>query len=248
MTRAHATRTRTASPTQMIYCPHGRDEIKRRRETRMTFQNFTFDIDADGIALVTWNMPGRSMNVIDEKVTEELAAIAERVATEDAIKGAVLTSGKDAFCGGADLTMLETLKPHLHRIDQVARRGSCEQAAVRGKPQAFADRSPYGDVWQAVGRGHQRHRDGRRLRAGARLPSSRRCRERQDAAWPAGNQSRPVSRRRRDATHRAHAAAGGRAAISAQGRSASAQSRQGDEACRRGRAASRSRTDGKGLD
>src|SRR5580658_5294954 len=75
----------------------------------MTFQNFTFDIDADGIALVTWNMPGRSMNVIDEKVTEELAAIAERVATEDAIKGAVLTSGKDAFCGGADLTMLEAL-------------------------------------------------------------------------------------------------------------------------------------------
>ena len=75
----------------------------------MTFQNFTFDIDADGIALVTWNMPGRSMNVIDEKVTEELAAIAERVATDAAVKGAVLTSAKDAFCGGADLTMLETL-------------------------------------------------------------------------------------------------------------------------------------------
>ena len=75
----------------------------------MTFQNFTFDVDADGIALVTWNMPGRSMNVIDEKVTEELAAIVERVASEAAVKGAVLTSGKDAFCGGADLTMLETL-------------------------------------------------------------------------------------------------------------------------------------------
>src|SRR5271156_633529 len=75
----------------------------------MTFQNFTVDVDGDGIALVTWNMPGRSMNVIDEKVTEELAAIAERVATETAIKGAVLTSGKDTFCGGADLTMLEIL-------------------------------------------------------------------------------------------------------------------------------------------
>jgi 3-hydroxyacyl-CoA dehydrogenase / enoyl-CoA hydratase / 3-hydroxybutyryl-CoA epimerase len=73
----------------------------------MSFQNFTFDIDADGIALVTWDMPGRSMNVIDQKVMEELAAIVERVATESAIKGAVLTSGKEAFCGGADLTMLE---------------------------------------------------------------------------------------------------------------------------------------------
>src|SRR3984957_2563185 len=91
----------------MIYCPHGRDEIKRRRETRMTFQNFTLDVDADGIALVTWNMPGRSMNVIDAKVMEELAAIVERVANEAGIKGAVLTSGKDAFCAGADLTMLE---------------------------------------------------------------------------------------------------------------------------------------------
>jgi 3-hydroxyacyl-CoA dehydrogenase/enoyl-CoA hydratase/3-hydroxybutyryl-CoA epimerase len=74
----------------------------------MTYQNFTFDIDSDGIALVTWNMPGRSMNVIDAKVMEELAAIVERVASEAAIKGAVLTSGKDAFCAGADLTMLET--------------------------------------------------------------------------------------------------------------------------------------------
>jgi 3-hydroxyacyl-CoA dehydrogenase/enoyl-CoA hydratase/3-hydroxybutyryl-CoA epimerase len=74
----------------------------------MTFQNFTFDVDADGIALVTWNMPGRSMNVIDAKVMEELTAIVERVANETGIKGAVLTSGKDAFCAGADLTMLET--------------------------------------------------------------------------------------------------------------------------------------------
>jgi 3-hydroxyacyl-CoA dehydrogenase/enoyl-CoA hydratase/3-hydroxybutyryl-CoA epimerase len=74
----------------------------------MTYQNFSFDIDADGIALVSWNMPGRSMNVIDAKVMEELTAIVEKVATDAAIKGAVLTSGKDAFCAGADLTMLET--------------------------------------------------------------------------------------------------------------------------------------------
>ena len=74
----------------------------------MTFQNFTLDIDADGIALVTWNMPGRSMNVIDAKVGEELSSIVEKVTTDAAIKGAVITSGKDTFCGGADLSMLET--------------------------------------------------------------------------------------------------------------------------------------------
>ena len=71
--------------------------------------NFTFDVDADGIALVTWDMADRSMNVITMEVIAELAVIVEKVATDAAIKGAVVTSGKDAFCGGADLTMLERM-------------------------------------------------------------------------------------------------------------------------------------------
>jgi len=71
--------------------------------------NFKLDVDSDGIALVTWDMPGRSMNVIDPTMITELAAIVEKVATDAAIKGAVMTSAKDAFCAGADLTMLEML-------------------------------------------------------------------------------------------------------------------------------------------
>ncbi|HTQ83580.1 MAG TPA: 3-hydroxyacyl-CoA dehydrogenase NAD-binding domain-containing protein, partial [Pseudolabrys sp.] len=71
--------------------------------------NFKVDVDGDGIALVTWDMPGRSMNVIDGGVTEELAGIVEKVAGDAAIKGAVVTSGKDAFCAGADLTVLEKM-------------------------------------------------------------------------------------------------------------------------------------------
>jgi 3-hydroxyacyl-CoA dehydrogenase / enoyl-CoA hydratase / 3-hydroxybutyryl-CoA epimerase len=73
----------------------------------MTYTNFKFNVDADGIALVTWDMPGRSMNVIDLSVIEELGAIIDKVATDAAIKGAVVTSAKDTFSGGADLTMLE---------------------------------------------------------------------------------------------------------------------------------------------
>jgi len=71
--------------------------------------DFTLDIDADGIALVTWDMPGRSMNVITMSAIEELAGVVEKVASDAAIKGAVITSGKEAFCGGADLTMLERM-------------------------------------------------------------------------------------------------------------------------------------------
>jgi 3-hydroxyacyl-CoA dehydrogenase/enoyl-CoA hydratase/3-hydroxybutyryl-CoA epimerase len=69
--------------------------------------DFTLDIDSDGIALITWDMPGRSMNVITINAIEELSKLVEQVASDKAIKGAVITSGKDAFCGGADLAMLE---------------------------------------------------------------------------------------------------------------------------------------------
>jgi 3-hydroxyacyl-CoA dehydrogenase/enoyl-CoA hydratase/3-hydroxybutyryl-CoA epimerase len=75
----------------------------------MPFTHFKLDIDGDGIALVTWDSPGRSMNVIDPKVIEELSAIVEQIAADAAIKGAVVTSGKETFSAGADLTLLETL-------------------------------------------------------------------------------------------------------------------------------------------
>jgi 3-hydroxyacyl-CoA dehydrogenase/enoyl-CoA hydratase/3-hydroxybutyryl-CoA epimerase len=75
----------------------------------MTFQHFKLDLDADSIALVTWDSPGRSMNVIDVKVIEELSVIVEQVASDAAIKGAVITSGKETFSAGADLTLLEGL-------------------------------------------------------------------------------------------------------------------------------------------
>jgi 3-hydroxyacyl-CoA dehydrogenase / enoyl-CoA hydratase / 3-hydroxybutyryl-CoA epimerase len=69
--------------------------------------NFKLDVDADGVALITWDMAGRSMNVINSGVIEELGAVVDKVAADAAIKGVIVTSGKDAFCGGADLTMLE---------------------------------------------------------------------------------------------------------------------------------------------
>src|SRR5471032_290186 len=71
--------------------------------------NFKFDVDADGIALVTWDMADRSMNVITMDAIAELTGIVEKVIADAAIKSAVITSGKDAFCGGADLTMLERM-------------------------------------------------------------------------------------------------------------------------------------------
>ncbi|BCG83220.1 3-hydroxyacyl-CoA dehydrogenase NAD-binding domain-containing protein [Mesorhizobium sp. 113-3-3] len=75
----------------------------------MSYINFTLDTDADGIALVTWNMPDRSMNVFTEEVMGELDKIIDQVMADAGIKGAVITSGKDSFSGGADLTMLQKM-------------------------------------------------------------------------------------------------------------------------------------------
>ncbi|PBB20742.1 3-hydroxyacyl-CoA dehydrogenase NAD-binding domain-containing protein [Mesorhizobium sp. WSM4313] len=75
----------------------------------MSYTNFTLDVDADGIALITWDMPDRSMNVFTEEVMRELNAIVDHVAGDAAVKGAVITSGKDSFSGGADITMLQKM-------------------------------------------------------------------------------------------------------------------------------------------
>ncbi len=75
----------------------------------MTYNNFKFETDTDGIALVTWDMPGKSMNVFTQEVMKELEAITDAVIADAAVKGVVFTSGKDSFSGGADLTMLKAM-------------------------------------------------------------------------------------------------------------------------------------------
>lgn len=72
----------------------------------MAYENFGFEVDGDGIALITWDMPDRSMNVLSQGSMGDLADIIEKIVGDDAIKGAVLTSGKSAFCAGADLSMM----------------------------------------------------------------------------------------------------------------------------------------------
>jgi 3-hydroxyacyl-CoA dehydrogenase/enoyl-CoA hydratase/3-hydroxybutyryl-CoA epimerase len=73
-------------------------------------QNFKLDVDGDGIALITWDSPGRSMNVIDLAVIGELSDLVEKLAADEKVKGVVITSGKDTFCAGADLTLLNTMQ------------------------------------------------------------------------------------------------------------------------------------------
>ena len=93
----------------------------------MSFTHFRLETDADGVALVTWDSPGRSMNVLDAQVVEELGRIVEQIAGDAAIKGAVVTSGKEGFSGGADLTMLSGMGAQYAKIA----REQGEEAAMK---------------------------------------------------------------------------------------------------------------------
>jgi 3-hydroxyacyl-CoA dehydrogenase / enoyl-CoA hydratase / 3-hydroxybutyryl-CoA epimerase len=63
-----------------------------------------FDIDADGVATLTIDVPGQSMNVIGPEFLADLDAAITRISSEEEIKGAVIASGKDSgFMAGMDL-------------------------------------------------------------------------------------------------------------------------------------------------
>jgi len=67
-------------------------------------KNFTVAVDDAGIALVTFDVPGRSMNTLTSEVISDLDRLITQITTDAAIKGAVITSGKaTGFCAGADL-------------------------------------------------------------------------------------------------------------------------------------------------
>ncbi len=99
-----------------------------------TYTNFTVETDADGIALVTWNMPDKSMNVFTADVLTELNAVTDQIVADAAIKGVVFTSGKSAFSGGADLSMIKgmfSFQQEQKALDPRMRRRSCSTSPAR---------------------------------------------------------------------------------------------------------------------
>ena len=93
-----------------------------------------FTVDADGIATLVLDMPGRSMNVLNEELTAPLGDALARIEGDAAIKGVILTSGKKEFLAGADIDkvyamtepqqayeLAETYKAFLRRLEKCGR-------------------------------------------------------------------------------------------------------------------------------
>ncbi|BDX06215.1 fatty acid oxidation complex subunit alpha FadJ [Planctobacterium marinum] len=72
---------------------------------------FTLEKFDDGIAVLTMDVPGESMNTLKAEFGEQITSMLDDIEKDTEIKGVVLASGKpSSFVAGADITMLAACK------------------------------------------------------------------------------------------------------------------------------------------
>ena len=99
----------------------------------MTYQTLLFDVK-DGVALVTINRPDK-LNALNDQVMAELGDAAERIATDPAIKGAILTgAGPKSFVAGADISDLAKQGPFDGKARALRGQGVLRRLETCGKP------------------------------------------------------------------------------------------------------------------
>ena len=73
--------------------------------------DFTMNKDAEGIATITWDAVGKSMNVMNAQGFADLEAHFDDAMADEAVKGIISTAGKaDSLAGGMDLNVLAQMK------------------------------------------------------------------------------------------------------------------------------------------
>ena len=72
--------------------------------------DFTMQKHADGVSIITWDVPGKSMNVLSLTGAAELDALIDDALADAAVKGVVITSGKPDFAAGMDLNVIAGMK------------------------------------------------------------------------------------------------------------------------------------------
>lgn len=72
--------------------------------------DFTMQKDAEGVATIIWDVPGKSMNVLSMDGAAELNGLVDDALSDPAVKGVVITSGKKDFAAGMDLNVIAGMK------------------------------------------------------------------------------------------------------------------------------------------
>src|SRR5579863_8424044 len=98
----------------------------------MSYGNIRFDVDSDGIALITVNRPEK-LNALNRDTMGELADAFTRVRDDAAIRGLIVTgAGQKAFVAGADIKELAVLSPA--EAQQLSQRGQAIFRALESMP------------------------------------------------------------------------------------------------------------------
>ncbi|MCR9112500.1 MAG: 3-hydroxyacyl-CoA dehydrogenase NAD-binding domain-containing protein, partial [Rhodobacteraceae bacterium] len=116
--------------------------------------DFTMEKDADGVAVITWDTVGKSMNVMTMEGWPLLEGLIDDALADDAVKGIIITSGKEgSFAGGMDLNVIAKMKDmagdnpaqglmdglmNMHGILRKIERGGMDDKNKGGKPIAAA--------------------------------------------------------------------------------------------------------------
>lgn len=112
--------------------------------------DFTMKTGDNGVAIITWDVPGKSMNVLSMTGAAELNDLIDAALADEAVKGIVITSGKKDFAAGMDLNVIAKMKEggaegvfdgvmmlH-HLLRKIERAGMDAKTLKGGKPIAAA--------------------------------------------------------------------------------------------------------------
>ncbi|WP_417808227.1 3-hydroxyacyl-CoA dehydrogenase NAD-binding domain-containing protein [Thioclava sp.] len=72
--------------------------------------DFKYELGSDGVAIITWDVPEKSMNVMSMEGFTLLDSFIDKALADDACKGVVITSGKPDFAGGMDLNVIAQMR------------------------------------------------------------------------------------------------------------------------------------------
>jgi len=76
-------------------------------DVQATSGAFTLTKQDNGVAILTMDVPGESMNTLKAAFGDEISAMLDDIDADTSIKGVVLVSGKaNSFVAGADISML----------------------------------------------------------------------------------------------------------------------------------------------
>jgi 3-hydroxyacyl-CoA dehydrogenase / enoyl-CoA hydratase / 3-hydroxybutyryl-CoA epimerase len=98
---------------------------------------FSLSVREDGIAILTMDVPGESMNTLKVEFAAQIETVLQQIKSDSKIKGVVLVSGKaNSFVAGADISMLAACQS-AEDAEAIAAGGQAMFQQIEDMPQTF---------------------------------------------------------------------------------------------------------------